>query len=341
MIQTYCNNRESFRRLLLVLMAAGIVPVAMGIYQQLTGVVWRDNSTVGLVRLVGLYHDAQSVRFMGFQTLTALILYWAYFRPRVFRQLLMIGYALVVAMVLFKIYSKAGTVIAVMWVLIWCIGRRKILPAVVAICALLVANAVFFDQIWTETEQLFSKELAAVEEGEGEGEVSEDTRDNTLAGRWDGWEYLLDKFARRSLPEKIFGGGSALAAHNDYLGALLEGGVVGLMIYLALLFSIGNRVAINYRRDKSPLNVMAVMLFTMWLVDTIGLTPRIFSYYQWYVWGFIGLAFRGIDWRTAAERLAARNPAGAPKPEPVSGPVSGPVAAGRNRINRGPEVKGV
>jgi hypothetical protein len=37
------------------------------------------------------------------------------------------------------------------------------------------------------------------------------------------------------------------------------------------------------------------MILMMYLVDTIGLTPGIYPGYQWYVWGFIGLALRGVD----------------------------------------------
>jgi len=37
------------------------------------------------------------------------------------------------------------------------------------------------------------------------------------------------------------------------------------------------------------------MIFIMWLVDTLGLAPGLYPAYQWYVWGFIGLALRGVE----------------------------------------------
>jgi hypothetical protein len=34
------------------------------------------------------------------------------------------------------------------------------------------------------------------------------------------------------------------------------------------------------------------MVFAMWLVDAIGLVPSLYSGYQWFVWGVIGIAVR-------------------------------------------------
>jgi hypothetical protein len=32
----------------------------------------------------------------------------------------------------------------------------------------------------------------------------------------------------------------------------------------------------------------------MWIIDSMGLTPSVYPAYQWYVWGFIGLALKGV-----------------------------------------------
>lgn len=73
---------------------------------------------------------------------------------------------------------------------------------------------------------------------------------------------------------QIFGTGNPSAPHNDFLRSLLSGGVIGLMIYVVLLHVIGMRVFKNYLRERSPLNVMALMIFGMWLIDTIGLSIK-------------------------------------------------------------------
>ncbi len=122
----------------------------------------------------------------------------------------------------------------------------------------------------------------------------------TLSGRWFGWEAKLQEFANRPLVVQIFGNGNPSNAHNDFLIRLMSGGVIGLFIYVVLLGSIAMAILRNYRRGPSPLNVMAIMIFVMWLVDTVGLHPSLYPSYQWYVWGFIGLSLRGLDWEPVA-----------------------------------------
>lgn len=122
----------------------------------------------------------------------------------------------------------------------------------------------------------------------------------TLSGRWVGWEASLQRFANRPLVFQILGNGNPGNAHNDFLIRLFSGGVVGLFIYGVLLASVAMRILKNYRRGPSPLNVMAIMIFVMWLVDTVGLHPSLYPSYQWYVWGFIGLSLRGLDWEPVA-----------------------------------------
>jgi hypothetical protein len=43
------------------------------------------------------------------------------------------------------------------------------------------------------------------------------------------------------------------------------------------------------------------MIFFMWLVDAMGLTPGAYPSYQWFAWGFMGLVLRGVDWDKTKE----------------------------------------
>ena len=45
------------------------------------------------------------------------------------------------------------------------------------------------------------------------------------------------------------------------------------MIYVTLLVLVAQRIIRVYSRDRSPLNIMALMLFAMWIIDSIGLAP--------------------------------------------------------------------
>lgn len=109
------HNRD-FKILLLALIIAGLFPLFMSIYQNVTGVIWQSRQTVGLVRRVGLYHDGFNLRLYSFQTLAAILLFRSHFKPaRRCWNLLLLLYALCWLYVVFNLYSKAAFLIIGVW----------------------------------------------------------------------------------------------------------------------------------------------------------------------------------------------------------------------------------
>jgi len=295
MIQTYFSDKKSLKKLLIIFMLAGLFPMLVGLYQAITGVVWHERMTVGLVRNVGLYHDAMIPRYYAYQTITAIILYWGYFldKGQLLQKILLLTLFGICLLVLFKLYSKAAYVIGASWIIIWFVSRRQIRSMILILMVMGIANILFYDKIWTETQQVFSKETIAFSADEGDD--PELAKKRTLAGRWYFWEEALEDYGSRTFLQQLFGTARSGAVHNDYLRNLLISGLIGLLLYIALLISIGIKIFSNYLREASLINIVAVMLFTMWLLDTIGLVPSTYPGYQWYVWGFIGLAIKGIQ----------------------------------------------
>jgi len=289
MFQAYAADRESFRRLLIAFLIAGLFPMLMGMYQAATGHIWHMRTgTFGLVRNVGLYHNATSFRYFAYMTITALFLYWSYFSTRsVFQRILHLSYAAVCVVVLFNVYSKAAVATMALWLLIWGIVNRKVGFLFLCLVALLAANVVTGNLIFDQIAQVFLKETAVME-GTMDSELM-------LGGRFFGWKAALAAFGEAPLFNQLIGMGvGGGATHNDYLRALLASGVVGLLVYLLLLGSVGFFVTRNLIFARNPLNVMAFMIFTAYLIDTIGLNPGLYTGYQWYAWGFMGLAIHGV-----------------------------------------------
>lgn len=293
MVQCYFTDKEQFRRLLVFLLLAGMFPLFIGVFQAASGVTWQERQTVGLTRNVGLYHDAFAVRTFVFQTLAAIFLYWSYFldRGRSTKRLLFVGLSALCFIVLYKTYSKAGVLVLLAWLIIWSIGTRKLLPVLSVVLLVVAVNLATDDQITLEIRQLFSKEVIATGEG-ADGRAEK----RTLAGRWYIWGQYWEGYVRSSIIEQLFGNGRSIPAHNDFLARLITNGLIGLVIYCILLWSTGAALVRNYLRDRSPLNVMGLMLFAMWLIDAIGLVPSMYTSYQWFVWGLIGLALHGVAW---------------------------------------------
>jgi len=294
MVQRYFNNDRAIRALLTCLLLASLFPLATSGFQILTGFSWKEAQAEGLVRVIGMYHDAVTMRFYGMQTLFACFLFWA-MRPRGsnLSPVALIAVCAIASVALITVvnsYSKSGFACLTLWILIWWGFRRKYMQLLIAVMLGMVVATYYAADIYENVIQLFHKEI-----GFYEGSIA---LDRTFSGRWNHWETAIETWLSFSLFQQMFGSGIvALGAHNDYLLMLFHGGIVGLCIYVMLLTMIGFTALRNVLSDPSPLNAGALMLFVMWVIDTIGVVPSAYPGYQWFVMGFIGLAF-------AQERLA-------------------------------------
>ncbi len=291
---------KGFKRLLQALLIAGLFPMAIGVYQLATGQVLTERIAVtnGVQRYIGVYHDAVSIRTYGYMTITAIILYASYFgtRRKMMKYLLII-YFLICALVIFRVYSKAAVVTAISWIILWAIYTKNwrfylALP-VIGITAFIVAG----DAITNDILQLFGKEIA-IRQGDLDSRYA-------LAGRSTIWEVRWGEWMDGDPINKTFGLWKMIPAHNDLLLALYVNGIVGLIAYVAFIVVAGWRVFKKSLRLNTPLNIMALMLFTMWCIDMIGLTPSVYPAYAWFVWGIIALSFKqilGLDNQLSLQR---------------------------------------
>jgi len=141
---------------------------------------------------------------------------------------------------------------------------------------------------FTTLDTVYSKEIGAMQ--------GKEKTDMMLQGRVGGWQYLLSEYAKAPVVLQLVGDGSShTGAHNDFIRALLGTGIIGLILYLVLLGTMALQVVAKCLRESSPLNIMALMLIGMWIIDAIGLVPGAYPSYQILVWGFVGLALRGIE----------------------------------------------
>lgn len=288
MFQAFFHQEDGkkIKWLLLALIVAGLFPMGIGLYQFLTGKIWFREQAEGLIRYIGLYHDAFTVRAYAFQTILALILFTALYAKRHFViQSMALSYGLISLLVLFKAHSKAGFLSLALWATSWTILQKKIVALSLIVITSAVVATYYSSEVVGSITQLFHKEIGAID-----GEVK---LDRTFAGRWYGWREMISRWTEFHWIKKMAGSGEvALGAHNDYLQTLFHGGLMGLFIYLTLLICVGFRIIANLWKRVDPIGVAALMLFLMWLVDTIGLVPSAYPGYQWFVWGIIGLSLR-------------------------------------------------
>ena len=128
LFQEFFKTKEDFRFLLLAFLVAGLVPLGMSAYQNILGGVIRSEATIGdLVRNIGFYHDAYTLRIYCFQTLAAVLLYWCYFLSgiRIISRTILLVMSAVALLGIFKLYSKAGYLVIAKWLFVWYVGQRR------------------------------------------------------------------------------------------------------------------------------------------------------------------------------------------------------------------------
>jgi O-antigen ligase len=312
MVQAYFRESWQIQRLLQTLIVAGIVPIGMGLYQLATGVVWRgeEQQVEGIVRNIGLYHDAITIRQYALQTILAGLLYIGLFPPR--RLVVTTGlwsYVALATVVLSKAYSKAGLLILVLWAVSWTLLRRRFVTFFVLAGMGAVVGGYLASQYVSQVATIYQKELGFLF-----GTVG---ADRTFNGRWYIWQEMFAEWDRLSSVAKLFGSGTvALGAHNDYLQILFHAGIVGLALYLVLLGAVGFMLIRNVWRRTDPLAVAGLMVYLAWMVDTVGLVPSAYSGYQWFVWGLIGLSLRIRQNERRDNRVSESEHAGSALTEP-------------------------
>jgi hypothetical protein len=287
MVQAYLADDRGSKRFLIALVIAGLFPMATGVYEAVSGHHWKVTlGEDGLIRNIGMYHDAITIRYLALQSILAAALLSAlYWQRKYLANVGLLAFGVVCVFVLYGAYSKAGLLTLGAWLVLWpLLLRRAGVLLLLAICAIPVVIYLGPDLLETAA-RVFNKEIAVLG---GDAALN-----RSFSGRWYIWEDMFRQWTQFSAMQQIFGSGHiGTGAHNDYLNVLFHGGIVGLLLYVALLLAISARVLRNLLRTANPWNVAAALAVIMWLVDTVGLVPSAYSGYQWFAWGIVGLAFK-------------------------------------------------
>ncbi|MDA9876005.1 hypothetical protein N9D29_08370 [Flavobacteriaceae bacterium] len=275
------QEKKHLKQFLLAMMICGVFPILVTMYQLQTGIIFQVRQTIGLSRFVGLYHDAFPIRFYGLMSLMSILLYQSVFSIKgVYLKGFMLFLTAGAFLSVYLVFSKAAVAILGFWiVLLLVFSKSRIKQGFSILVGLSVIFLIFGDAVFSNIEQLFSKEV-----GYQSGEVA-DVR-YTLAGRgyiWDNyWNFWLNE---QNVFFQWFGDGISRPAHNEYLRVLLTNGIIGVLF---LLVFVMNMIRKGFKINKH-LRVFGLMLFTMYLIDSIGLVPGVYYYYNILVWGLFGL----------------------------------------------------
>lgn len=284
MIPAFATDNERLRKILVAFILAGIAPLLVSLYGDITGTVWSSRTTVGLNRNIGLYHNAVSIRHFGLQSILVAMMYLSLFPPRkLVTKLLLVGYMVLSLYMLYKGYTRGGMVTVMAWAIIWAIIYRKLHWGLIMAGVAVVAEFATGGRISEEVMQLFNKEVSFFQGG-----LTDTSR--IMNGRIGVWEESFRTFKEQSLVYQIFGGyHSGLGTHNEFMRALLGTGIAGLVCYLIGVLTISLwSIRHFFRRRTSRYGIFCIMILAMYFVEVLGSTPGAFPQYQWFVFGFLG-----------------------------------------------------
>jgi O-antigen ligase len=281
LIPLLIRDKKHLKQFLLAMMLCGVFPILVSMYQLQTGVTFQDRQTIGLTRYVGLYHDAFPVRFYGLMSLMSILVYQFVFRIKgVFLKGYMLFLSAGAFLSVYLVFSKAAVAILGLWVMLLLIfSKSKIKQGFSVLIGLAVIFLVFGDAVSSNIEQLFSKEV-----GFQNGEF-EDIR-YTLAGRGYIWDYYWQFWTnKQSVFFQWVGDGLNRPAHNEFLRVLLANGIIGILFLVAFIFSMIRK---SFKIRKT-IKVFGLMVLGMYIIDSLGLVPGVYYYYNILIWGIFGL----------------------------------------------------
>ena len=272
----------------------------------------RIRQTSGLIRNIGYYHDAVSVRHFGLQSAFALVTYKLYFaRGKAIETFALTAMAAGTAIMVYRGYTRGALTTLLIWGGLLMGSRQlpsrgwRVALGATALAALTIGPAL---REGSELFRLFEKEIGAYNGTIGDQRF-------VLNGRAFIWQDRLAAFFSVDDTSRfLFGLGTADAgagAHNEFLRLLEVSGLVGLAGYLiAHLALVG--IAFRKRRELARGGQMTLltMLATMITLEAIASVPGNMPHYQWFAYGWFGLLI------TRPEAIAARPQAlNAPHPD--------------------------
>jgi hypothetical protein len=282
---TYFNDQKDLKMVITVFILSGLFPVFFTLLQKITGHVWVYQGSRGLVRNVGLYHDIVTARIFLIQSVLGIAIYWHNFlrKGEAIKRLALALFFCGSILGLYFLYSKAITVVLVLWILVYVFLRRKIIVLPLALALLLLVNAVTGNRVYTEVNQLFSRET---EYARGEVETK-----YVLSGRGGVWQMYIERWPDLPLIRKFIGDGVSHGYfHNDFLRVLFSGGILLVVGNFALFFCLILRLIREYRRKREFIQFAAILAVIYYFVEAIGQLPGFYPDVQPITWGLVALA---------------------------------------------------
>ena len=102
----------------------------------------------------------------------------------------------------------------------------------------------------------------------------------------------MEKFKSQNVLNIFLGSKHILAyPENDYLRVLWDNGIIGFLIFISLLACTFYFLVNRYSLMGNSLVLAGIIVFIMYLINSLGSYPMLNPAFQWFVWGIIAIQF--------------------------------------------------
>ncbi|MGB3478344.1 MAG: O-antigen ligase family protein [bacterium] len=296
---------------LLIFIGAGVCSMLIWLIPALIGRPLFSNDP--LKRIIGPYHDFWNFMFYGTQvvfsclallavvsknalrsTSNTIIRTISYLKRKNILSVILWFLIIVGIFMVYKCYTKAGWVTLGVCLFIWFLLRKRYIVAV--LIPVLIILFISITPFSNEFHRTFSNEIGYYING---AEIKEEV----FRGRLSRWDQGMVAFKEAPVVNKLFGiEKSEVNPENDYLRVLWDNGIIGFMIFLALLGVTGYLLIRKYAKNKDPVGLLGIIVWVMYLLYSIGSYPMLYPAFQWFMWGIIGFVL------SERKPIAIKNP---------------------------------
>ena len=281
------KNKKQLRNISNILIYSSFIPLFIGLWQIIPGspIYHIERLVNGMRRIYGTFSHPNG--FATFLTLILLFLILLYFKPETRSNK---SYILLIVASLVCLFF---TLTRVAWVSFACSSfilfyflklKRKYLMLVTFVLIILLfmpsLNRIFISRIRPDSSTLGRVTF---------NEYSLNKfKEKPVFGSGLGMYSIISKECLGKVSEH-YGISGGYAPHNNYLGFLVETGILGLLGYLVLLFSIVKLGLNIYRRGENVKCWGVLLIAAVSAIAIIGLTDAGFEYGGIYFWSIIAI----------------------------------------------------
>jgi O-antigen ligase len=305
-IFAYLFDFEKDKKFVLsIFIIAGIFPILLWLIPVLFGSPIFSNDP--LRRIIGPYQGFWHFNFYATQTIICCLAYlslkgssFSYLLKRIASKLRLIPasrlrnflpsklhksifvlFMLFVSIVMiYKCYSKTGWITLGAIFFIWFLLRKKyIFTTLVPVIAAII---IFVNPLAKDFQKTFQNEINYFVQGTDAEEI-------VFRGRLQIWKTGMVSFNNLPVINKLFGAQSSIDNPvNDYLRVLWDNGILGFLSYVSLLCITGFLLISRYAATKETVFLMGILVFIMFIVNSIGSHTMMIPKFQWFMWGTVG-----------------------------------------------------